>query len=674
MLAGGTTELNTALGILADIGIKGSEGGTALRNTILSLASPTDKAAELMEDLGVSAYDSKGQLKPLNETLGDLNKAMEAMSDNQRTQVLNTIFNKNDLKAVNGLLAATQAKTFDLGETLDGLGIDATKNKDAVDKLMAAFRDGTDRVAFMQLALKETNISVEQAGGLYDELTKAVSGTGSRFDELSGMIEASEGASSSMAATLNSGTKGAITTMKSALEGVAITIGERIIPYVTKFAEFVSALCTKFQELDPAVQDTIVVVGALVAAIGPALVIIGTIVSLIGKAVVAFSSIFSVISSIGTAFVTLWGWISSAGAAIGTFIAGISWPVVAIIAAIAAVIAAIWWLWNNWDTACQWVSTAWEWLKDSLAMVGEVIMAGLQAVGDFFAAIFIAIGKCVCDGVSAIGNWIISGFTKIRDFFVSILTAISTFFQNIWNGIVNFIKTIIQTIINLFFAFLEMKFKKWEAIFKAIHTVFTKTWNAITSFFENTMSFLTNLASNTWSGLKNLVTGFATAIKNGVVGAFQGLKNGVMGVWNAIVNGIKGCVNGILKMVNGMIRGLNKINVKVPDWVPALGGKSIGFNIPEIPLLATGGQVNFGTAIVGEAGPELLQQTAHGTRVTPLSTHEKAAGIGGALGATGLTVRIDKFINNTDRDIEELSYRLADHFQKNMKGRGLSYE
>ena len=63
MLAGGTTELNTALGILADNGTKGSEGGTALRNTILSLASPTDKAAKLMKSLGVNAYDSKGNLR-----------------------------------------------------------------------------------------------------------------------------------------------------------------------------------------------------------------------------------------------------------------------------------------------------------------------------------------------------------------------------------------------------------------------------------------------------------------------------------------------------------------------------------------------------------------------------------------------------------------------------------
>ena len=52
-LAGGTTELNAALGVLANRGIKGSEGGTALRNVILSLSAPTDKAASAMKSLGL---------------------------------------------------------------------------------------------------------------------------------------------------------------------------------------------------------------------------------------------------------------------------------------------------------------------------------------------------------------------------------------------------------------------------------------------------------------------------------------------------------------------------------------------------------------------------------------------------------------------------------------------
>ena len=63
---GGTDELNTALGILANNGIKGAEGGTHLRNVILSLQNPTDKAAACMEQLGVDVYDSEGNMRSLN--------------------------------------------------------------------------------------------------------------------------------------------------------------------------------------------------------------------------------------------------------------------------------------------------------------------------------------------------------------------------------------------------------------------------------------------------------------------------------------------------------------------------------------------------------------------------------------------------------------------------------
>ena len=67
-IKGGTAELNTALGILANNGIKGAEGGTHLRNIILSLQSPTDAAAKQMEALGISVYDSEGNMRSLNDT------------------------------------------------------------------------------------------------------------------------------------------------------------------------------------------------------------------------------------------------------------------------------------------------------------------------------------------------------------------------------------------------------------------------------------------------------------------------------------------------------------------------------------------------------------------------------------------------------------------------------
>lgn len=118
-LAGGVTELNTVLGILADNGIKGSEGGTALRNMILSLEAPTDKAAGQLEELGVQVFDSTGKMRSMQDIMADLNKAMANMTSGERTQALNTIFNKVDLKSVNALLGTSTERWNELAGAID---------------------------------------------------------------------------------------------------------------------------------------------------------------------------------------------------------------------------------------------------------------------------------------------------------------------------------------------------------------------------------------------------------------------------------------------------------------------------------------------------------------------------------------------------------------------------
>ena len=119
---GGTAELNTALGILANNGIKGAEGGTHLRNVILSLQNPTDGAAKTMEKLGVQTYDSEGNMRSLNDILGDLNKSMDGMTSAEKANIIATIFNKTDLASVNALLANTGDTWTDLQIAIENSG------------------------------------------------------------------------------------------------------------------------------------------------------------------------------------------------------------------------------------------------------------------------------------------------------------------------------------------------------------------------------------------------------------------------------------------------------------------------------------------------------------------------------------------------------------------------
>lgn len=129
-LAGGTTELSQVLGVLADNGTKGAEGGTALRNVILSLSAPTDKAAESIKELGVEIFDAQGNMRPLPEIFQDFNTALDPLTQQEKTNVLNNIFNKVDLTKVQNLLGTSADRFDELALSIDNAQGSAQKMAD----------------------------------------------------------------------------------------------------------------------------------------------------------------------------------------------------------------------------------------------------------------------------------------------------------------------------------------------------------------------------------------------------------------------------------------------------------------------------------------------------------------------------------------------------------------
>lgn len=185
-------ELNTLLGILADNGVKGAEGGTALRNIMLSLQAPTDTAAKKMKNLGLNVYTTEGKMRPMNDILNDLNASMDGMSDQKKQDILSTIFDKNDLKSVNALLA-NSGERFDklsgLIENSDGAMKDmADTMNDNLTGRITEFQSATEGAGIaIYEALGSSNLkdAVQKASGWMSDLTKATEEGG-----LSGLAEA----------------------------------------------------------------------------------------------------------------------------------------------------------------------------------------------------------------------------------------------------------------------------------------------------------------------------------------------------------------------------------------------------------------------------------------------------------------------------------------------------
>ena len=163
-LKGGTTELNAVLGLLADNGIKGSEGGTKLRNMILALIAPTDKAAAKIKELGLNVIDSKGNFRSLSDIMQELNEKTKGMGNADKSALLKTIFNKTDIKAINALLGTSKNRWNELSGEIDNAS-------GAADKMAKTKLDNLKGdVTLFKSALEGTGVKIynELQGPLRD--------------------------------------------------------------------------------------------------------------------------------------------------------------------------------------------------------------------------------------------------------------------------------------------------------------------------------------------------------------------------------------------------------------------------------------------------------------------------------------------------------------------------
>lgn len=157
-----------------------------------------------------------------------------------------------------------------------------------------------------------------------------------------------------------------------------------------------------------------------------------------------------------------------------------------------------------------------------------------------------------------------------------------------------------------------------DIIFGVIDTVITfiaDVINGIIETVEGVIDILLGIAQGDW---QRVWDGFAEVI-DGVAGVIKGIINAIIGV-------VEGMANAVVAAINTMIRAINTINFTVPDWVPGVGGNSVGFDIPEInkisiPRLADGAVIRGGDPFMAVLGDQRHGQT---NVEAPLATIEKA--------------------------------------------------
>jgi len=295
------------------------------------------------------------------------------------------------------------------------------------------------------------------------------------------------------------------------------------------------------------------------------------------------------------------------------------------------------------------------------------------------AGIIAAIGAPITVAIlaiSALAAWIVYLYTTNEDvakFINESWGKIKTFLKNTWD----FLSDKAMAVFNYLKEFWETHGEDittnmteiWDNIviilrwfFNLIKTAAETIFNKLKTFWENHGDDITKFTTSVWDNIVGIVQG-AFKIFKGIIALFAGLLSGdwekmwngakdiVTGVWDVIGGVVKAGVNSIITALNMFIGGMNRIKFSVPKWVPELGGKSFGINIPKIPMLAKGGIVNDATlAMIGEAGPEA---------VIPLDKLDNMSG------GINITITGNTFSNRRDIDT------IGDQLIKRLRMEGL---
>lgn len=280
-----------------------------------------------------------------------------------------------------------------------------------------------------------------------------------------------------------------------------------------------------------------------------------------------------------------------------------------------------------WEAIKSIVSAVWNAIKSivsaAISVVSSVISTVLNTIKTIFSTIWNSIKTTVNTVWNAIKSTISTVINTISTIISTVLNSIKTTFSTIWNSIKTTVTTIINSIKSTISTVINAVSTTISTVLNSIKTTFSTVWNSI----KTTVSTIINSVKSTISTVMGSIqTGISTALssiktnwsnmwtnmKTTVVNIFNGIWSSIKGVINSIIGGIESMANAVIKGINSMIKALNNLSFDVPDWVPEIGGKTFGFNIPtisaiSIPRLATGGVVDQATvAMIGEAGQEAV--------------------------------------------------------------------
>ena len=476
-----------------------------------------------MEALGISVYDSEGNMRSMNDILGDLNKSMDGMTSAEKSNIIGTIFNKTDLSSVNALLANT-------GSTWDSLQKSITESGGAAQQMADTQLDNLQgQITILKSALE--GLAIQFAEVMMPYLKKFVSWLQSLVEKLQSMSQAEK-------------------------------------EHIVKMAAFAAAI-----------GPVLLVVGKLTTGIGNFITTIGKIPGAISMVkggittlVTGFKNIGEGITLARAGFPTMASEASKLGAAIG----GITTPIAAVIAIIALLVAAFATLWKTnddfrnkiigiWNEVTAKFKEAGQKITDALNSLGfnfkdivDVIKTAWEGFCNLFGPMFVAAIQMIATTLSGIID-VVTGVIQIicgiiKGFKDGDWTLFLDGLKTLFDGFISLITAPFQGVFEGFKYILESFGTTWNEFWNSIKTFFEGIWNSITSFFSGIWDGLVSIVSTAWETIKNVVTVGVMLIGEVLNAAFQiitlpfrfiweNCKETIMSAWETIKTTVLNAMN-----------------------------------------------------------------------------------------------------------------------------------
>lgn len=530
-----------ALGLMANAGIKGSQGGTALRSSLSRLIKPTDDAAALMEKYGLSMTNADGSMKSLGQVMDMLRNNMGDLTEAEQAQAAATLFGQ---EAMSGMLSIINASDKDY------------------EKLTSAIYDADGAAQEM------ADTMLDNLGGQLTLLKSALEGLAIQFGEI-----------------LLPYIKQFVTWLQNLTQKLQNLTPEQKEQIV------------KWAAVAASIGPVLLVVGKLVTGIGGLITTLGKIPGAVSsisggmtKLVTGFKNIGEGITLAKAGFPGMAAQASKLGAAIG----GITAPVAAVIAIIAALVAAFATLWKTNEEFRNKMTSIWNEIKETIGGFCDGIVERINSLGfdfknitevlwsiwkgfcDLLAPVFTGVFQYIADTIGVVLDVILGIF----DVFISIFKgdwegaweAVKGIFLSVWNYIKDWFTNILNTIGGVL-----------DAVCGWFGTTWENTWNSIKQFFIDIWNGIVNFFSNVISSIKMAVSNFITTIVNFFAQLPTNIANFITNAYNSVVTWVSNMIAKAREMGQNFLNAVVEFFTNLPYKV----GYFIGNTLTNVVLWAS---------------------------------------------------------------------------------------